>query len=211
MIRVLLTSFEPFGGHARNSSHEVARVLSRQLFQDAHLDWLPLPVVAWECVDRTWATIEQTDPEVVLLLGQAAGAAAIRLEDRAININDFPIPDNAGNLLRMQWIEPTGASWYRTTVRLEPIADEVRRAGIPVERSCYAGTYVCNHLYYGLLHRTALSGRSRQTAFVHLPLLHGQVRAGDRTPTRPLEQLVEGVQRVLRCCIESARPLRRVS
>src|SRR5258708_48989 len=93
MSRILLTSFEPFGGFAINSSHQVARVLA----DGATLDWLVLPVVAGVCVEIAWQHIDERRPDLVVLLGQAAGAVTVRLEDRGVNLDDFPLPDNAGN------------------------------------------------------------------------------------------------------------------
>jgi pyroglutamyl-peptidase len=205
MIRVLLTSFEPFGGHGLNSSLEVGRALARRPPPGVALEWVVLPVVAWECVAKAWEAVEHSDPAVVLSLGQAAGAAGVRLEDRAININHFPIPDNAGNLLRDGWIIPCAPSVYRTTTDLHAICDELLRARVPVERSWHAGTYVCNHLFYGLLHRAAESGRGHQTGFFHLPLLPEQVPAGQRWPACALERMVEGVRRAIEVCAAAHR------
>jgi pyroglutamyl-peptidase len=202
MARILLTSFEPFGGHALNSSFEVGRHLADSPPAGTQLRWAALPVVAWECVERAWKLIEEHRPDVVLALGQAAGAAGVRLEDRAININHFPIPDNAGNLLRFQWIEPEGPGHYRATAPLSAIEERLLHGRVPVERSWHAGTYVCNHLFYGLLHRAARLGSTHLTGFLHLPLLPQQVPAGNGTPTRPLDVLVEGVRRAVVACAE---------
>jgi hypothetical protein len=59
MTRVLLTSFEPFGGQALNSSLEVGRALARQPLPGVELEWLTLPVVARVCVDRRFSQSPQ--------------------------------------------------------------------------------------------------------------------------------------------------------
>src|SRR5262249_41799637 len=105
-VRVLLTSFEPFGGLDLNSSLEVGQAVSAEPPAGVGLHWHPLPVVAGRCVEAAWALVQQLRPALVLALGQAAGAAAIHVEDRAVNLDDFPIPDNAGNWRRLQWIVP---------------------------------------------------------------------------------------------------------
>jgi pyroglutamyl-peptidase len=206
MIRVLLTSFEPFGGFGLNSSFVVGQAAASRPLAGVELDWLVLPVVAWDCLERAWARVRQTRPAVVLALGQQAGAPCLRIEEVAANLNDFRIPDNAGNLLKKQPIFPGGPACYRTTSRPEELAAALARGSIPVERSLSAGTYVCNHLYYGLLHEAALARAAHQTVFLHLPLLAVQVPARARTPARDLEELVEGVRRVVGACVVPATP-----
>src|SRR5947209_9347406 len=94
MPRVLLNSFEPFGGLARNSSLEVGRAIAEQPPPGIDLDWVLLPVVASQCGARAWTRVEGAT--LLLALGQAAGAASLRLERTAINYDDFSIPDNSG-------------------------------------------------------------------------------------------------------------------
>ncbi len=196
MTRILMTSFEPFGGFALNSSHEVARVIAGQPTPNVRLDWLMLPVVAGVCVERAWGRIEEDRPDVVLLLGQATGAARVRLEDRGVNLDDFSIPDNAGNQPVKRPIVPGGPSHHRTTAPLQRLLG----AGLAVEHSLSAGSYVCNHLYYSLLHRARAREPVPRVLFVHLPLLPQQVVAPSKLPSRPLDEMVRAVQEALRLC-----------
>jgi pyroglutamyl-peptidase len=202
MMRVLLTSFEPFGGHSLNSSLEVGRTLARQGLPGIELHWQQLPVVARSCVEEAWKHIVGGRPALVLALGQSAGARVVRLEDRAVNFDDFPIPDNAGNQPKKQHIIPGAPAAYRTTARLDRLFAALGESGIACEHSLHAGSYVCNHLYYGLLHRADTSALRHQTLFVHLPLLPVQVPAGQKWPSQPLEALVEAVRQVIRACVE---------
>jgi pyroglutamyl-peptidase len=197
MTRVLLTSFEPFGGHALNSSQEVGRALAGSPPPGVDLDWLVLPVVAGICLGRALERIQQTEPAVVLALGQAAEASAVRLEEVALNVSHFTLPDNAGKQPQHQPIVPGGPLAYRATARFDAVEADLRAAGVPVERSYHAGTYVCNHLYYGLLHAAALSGSPRPTGFVHLPLLPGQ---GKTKSPWTLDLLTRAVRRAVEVC-----------
>src|SRR5262249_34341567 len=182
-------------------SHEVGKAVATTPPEGVELHWHTLPVVAGSCVEEAWRLIERARPALVLLLGQAAGATAIRGEDRAVNLDEFPIPHNAGTLPRLRWVVPGGPGAYLTTARPDRVVDDLLRARIPAERSYSAGRYVCNHLYYGLLHRATVAGLSHQTLFLHLPLLPQQVPAGSPWPSRPLEQLTEGVRRAIRVCV----------
>jgi len=195
MIRVVLTSFEPFANQAVNSSLEVGRAVARRPPRGIELEWLTLPVVAGACVERAWECIEAVEPSLVLALGQAAGAAALRLEARAVNVNDFRIPDNAGNQPHEQPIVARGPATYGTQICNRTLCGELSRQGIPAELSASAGTYVCNHLLYGLLHQAAVTACTHRTGFIHLPLLPGQARTGQSALS--VEQMAEGIRQAI--------------
>lgn len=204
MTRVVLTAFEPFGGHGANSSFEVGRAVARRPPPGVEVHWLVLPVVAGACVEHTWSCLDQTRPALVLALGQATGAARLRLEQVAVNVNDFSLPDNAGNQPRRQLIVPGGPAAYHTTAATRPALRALRRENIPAEHSLSAGTYVCNHLFYGLLHRAVLAGAEHHTGFLHLPLLPGQVRRKQALPSCPLAVMAEGVRRTIATMVHHA-------
>jgi pyroglutamyl-peptidase len=194
LMRVLLTSFEPFDGRSANSSLEVGRAVAEQPLPDVELTWLTLPVVAGACVERAWEWVERLKPALVLALGQAAGTAALQIEEQAVNLHDFAIPDNAGWQPRHQPILVDGPASYPTTLAIPPILAELHRRHLPAEQSRSAGTYVCNHFLYGLLHRAAQSRRTHLTGFLHLPLLPEQLRPEEKLPALPRQQLAEAVR-----------------
>jgi len=201
MTRVLVTSFEPFGEHALNSSLEVGRVLSRHPPPGIDLDWLILPVAASACIDTAWQRIESQRPALVLALGQAGFSPRVRLEDRAINLDHFYFPDNAGNLRQWLPVVPGGPVFHRTSLPIVEILDTLTQAGQPVEPSFSAGTFVCNHYYYHLLHRSKQTGLAPRALFVHLPLLPSQLTPGGKLPARPLQEQVDCVREVMLVCL----------
>src|SRR5205085_2715204 len=95
MNRVLLTSFEPFGPHAVNSSLEIGRVVADQPPSGVSLDWLVLQVVAGLSTERAWERVMAFEPDLILALGQGDSRAGLHVEMRAVNVADFAIPDNA--------------------------------------------------------------------------------------------------------------------
>jgi pyroglutamyl-peptidase len=200
-MRVLLTSFEPFGGFQVNSSQEAGRAVAAEPPPGVELDWMVLPVVAGECIEQAWDRVRQTQPALVLALGQAGAAATLRVEERALNFDDFPMPDNAGNEIRKKVIVASGPPVYRATLHPARVVRGLRGADLPAEVSGSAGTFVCNHLFYGLLHRAAVAGSAHQTGFLHLPLLPEQVHPKKPQPAWPLDRLVEGVRRAIRTCV----------
>src|SRR5262245_5676854 len=190
MPRVLVTSFEPFGGHAINSSREVGQRLAHAPPLGVEVDWLTLPVVAGVCVERAWERVEATRLDLVLALGQAGSSPHVRLEDRAVNFDHFAFADNGGNVHLTKPIVSGGSALLRTRVPIAEVLGRVRTNGVQVEHSFSAGTYLCNHLYYQLLHRVGLQGPSPQVLFVHLPLLPEQVQPEVRAFALPLDEQV---------------------
>jgi pyroglutamyl-peptidase len=201
MFRVLLTSFEPFGGFTGNSSFEAGRVVATMPLPGVEVCWRVLPVVAGACVERAWAAVEELWPDVVLALGQAAGTATLRVEKQAFNLDDFSLPDNAGNHHRKRPIIPGGPATYQATLCPVRTVRGLRGVGHAAVVSSSAGAYVCNHLFYTLLHRAAVAGCSHPTGFLHLPLLPGQVDPRRPLPAWPLDALADGVQQAIHACL----------
>lgn len=199
MMRVLLTSFEPFGSDRRNSSLEVGERVAVRPPPGVELEWLVLPVVAAECVALAAQRIRATRPDLVLALGQAESAAGLRVETQGVNCCDFDIPDNAGRQLRDTRIEPHGPDAYAATVPVDRVVRALTGQGVGAEASDCAGTYVCNYLLYGLLHQAAVEGWPSRIGFVHLPLVAGQ--RGPTSPGVPAEVLAEGVRGIIAACL----------
>jgi pyroglutamyl-peptidase len=211
MVRVLLTSFEPFGDRAVNASLEVGRAVAASPPPGVDLEWLVLPVVAGDCARKVRSAIELWEPSLVLSLGQCAGASKVRVERRAANLDDFRSPDNAGNLRRRRPIVVNGPAYCETTVSVDHLVGELRRGSIAAEPSASAGVFVCNHLFYELLHTSQSELHKYRAAFLHLPLLPGQVRRSESTPSRGLDELAEGVRLAVAACLnfppETTAPL----
>lgn len=201
MPRVLLTSFEPFAGQAVNASLEIGRAVAARPPAGVVLDWLVLPVVAGLCVERAWERIEAVGPDLVLGLGQADTRAGLHVELRAVNRNDFPIPDNAGQQPRGEPVCAGGPPEYAATFPAGRVAEALADGRVLAVLSASAGEYVCNHFYYGLLHRAALSGRTHQTGFIHVPLLPSQRGEGEPSG-RTLDDLAAAIRRAIAACLD---------
>ena len=67
---------------------------------------------------------------------------------------------------------------------------EIRKQGIPAEVSNTAGTFVCNHLFYGIQHY--LKDTNIRHGFIHIPLLPEQSVYGTQ-PTMQLELVAQGL------------------
>ncbi|MGP3223905.1 pyroglutamyl-peptidase I [Serratia nevei] len=182
MQKVLITGFEPFGGERLNPSWEVVKQLNDMELVGTRIVARQLPCVFGAALDALNAAIDEVQPVMVLAIGQAGGRTDITIERVAINVDDARIPDNQGQQPVDEPIVAGGPAAYFSTLPIKAMVSSMREAGIPASVSQTAGTYVCNHVMYGLLHR--LSGqREVKGGFIHIPYLPEQAAAHPGAPS----------------------------
>lgn len=195
MRRILLSAFEPFGDHDVNASAEVARALAERSFPDFRLATIVVPTVRYDAPRRVIDAIVRIRPDAVVMLGIAANRAEITPERIAINVDDFRIPDNAGNQPVDEQIVADAPAAYFSTLPIKQIVDAIRALDIPSAVSNSAGTYICNHTSFAVLHHLAHVDDAPVAGFVHIPQMREAARDG--TPSLPLADLVRGVEAAL--------------
>jgi pyroglutamyl-peptidase len=194
---VLVTGFEPFGNDTLNPSWMAAQALHGRMLAGHRLVAARLPTVFDAALVSLRDELSRHRPALVLCTGQAGGRAAISLERVAINVNDARIADNAGaQPVDTPVVEGAPAAYF-TTLPIKAMLLDMLAAGVATEVSQTAGTFVCNHTFYGLMHELATNPALKRTrgGFVHVPWLP---RQGE--PSMPLEKIVAG----LKVAIESA-------
>jgi len=175
-MKLLLTGFEPFGEVKVNPSQLIVETLARDPDLRggrgcAGLTTAILPVEFAAAGARMGALIEEAQPDVILMLGVAAGRATIGLERIALNLDDSPTrPDNAGVAPDGAAIEPGGPLALAATLPLVELRAALTAAGIPAVISNHAGAYVCNHVFYVALRSVARLGLPARCGFIHVPL-----------------------------------------
>lgn len=181
----LLTGFEPYGGRRLNPSARVVERLDAHEIEGYRVVGRVLPVSFAALAPRLRDLVTEVDPAVVLSLGLAPGEPVIRLERVALNLADFPIPDNDGAMLHDDLVQAAAPNALFATLPLRTIERALLRAGIPARLSSTAGTYLCNAALYTVL-QTAQAHRGMRAGFVHLPYLPEQV-AGllEEMPDKP--------------------------
>lgn len=166
--QVLLTGFEPFGGAPTNPSADLAERLDGQRLHGRTVVGLTLPVAFGVAAKGLQQAIRRHDPELVICLGLAGGRSQLSLERIAVNLDDARIPDNLGQQPIDQPIRRSGAAAYFSSLPIKAMHRAVSDGGWPVEVSNTAGTYVCNHVFYCLIH--ALRRRlGMRGGFIHVP------------------------------------------
>jgi pyroglutamyl-peptidase len=187
---VLVTGFEPFDGERINPSADVARALAGQRVGGVPVVAAVLPCVFGAAIDVLREVVSAQRPQLVLALGQAGGREGFSIERVAINVDDARIADNAGARPIDTPVVGGAPAAYFSTLPIKAMAAALRRAGWPAAVSQTAGTFVCNHVFYGLMH--TLRRRRVRGGFMHLPLLPEQAaRRGG--PSLSLEDQIAGV------------------
>lgn len=192
----LVTGFEPFGGESVNPSWLVAAALDGERIGGHRVRAVQLPCVFGAALAALDAALAAHRPALVLALGQAAGRSDFSVERVAINVDDARIADNAGARPVDEPIVPGAPAGHFSTLPIKAIVVALRQAGLPASVSQSAGTFVCNHVFFGLMDRLAKAGGARG-GFMHLPLLPEQAARAPGQPSLPLDLLVAGTRLVL--------------
>ena len=137
--------------------------------------------------------IEKIGPDAVVCVGQAGGRCAVTVERVAVNVDDFSIPDNEGQQPRNLPIVEGGPDAYLSTLPIHEMVEAMRGAGVPAAVSNRAGTYVCNHVMYGVAHYLAQHRPTAISGFIHIPYLPQQVLDKPDKPSMGLELALRGL------------------
>lgn len=207
-MKILVTGFDPFGGEAINPAWETVKALP-QTVAGAQIIPCQVPTVFGKSIETVCQAIDREQPDAVVCIGQAGGRYAVSVERVAINLSDGRIPDNAGYQPVDEPIAPQGPAAYFSTLPIKAMVQAIRQAGVPAEVSNTAGTYVCNHLMYGVLHHVAQRGLGIPAGFIHIPYLTGQVVDKKNTPSLGAAELAGAIQAALAVLAEGRPEVHR--
>eukprot|EP01057_Protomagalhaensia_wolfi_P000288 Protomagalhaensia_wolfi_Nauph_80__287@NODE_115_length_3600_cov_79_402977_g88_i0_p3_GENE_NODE_115_length_3600_cov_79_402977_g88_i0NODE_115_length_3600_cov_79_402977_g88_i0_p3_ORF_typecomplete_len255_score29_11Peptidase_C15/PF01470_17/3_7e55_NODE_115_length_3600_cov_79_402977_g88_i017912555 len=195
-MTILLAGFEPFGGEVVNPSWEAVRKLDNLIVPGGErVVTLRLPVVFGESLQVIYKALAEVKPSAVLIVGQAGGATHLCVERVAINIDDARIGDNKGQVPVDRPIVKDGPAAYFATLPVKQMVSALQKAGIPTAVSNSAGTFICNHVMYGVLHITR--GFDTQAGFLHIPFSPPQVTSCRGSPSMPVDMVVEALKIIL--------------
>jgi pyroglutamyl-peptidase len=189
---ILVTGFEPFAGEAINPSWEICERLPREI-GGKRVETCLVPCAFRQAIEVAADAIERHRPALVLSLGQAGGRDRLSVERVAINVDDARIADNAGARPIDEPVAPDGPAAHFATLPVKAMVAAMRRAGVPAEVSNTAGTFVCNHLMYGVLHFIAARGFATRAGFIHVPYAEEQVLDKPGIAGMALDSMVRGV------------------
>jgi pyroglutamyl-peptidase len=202
---VLVTGFDPFGGSTVNPSWQAVHALHGRQVAGRQLIGAELPTVFGRSLDRLAQLMDEHQPELVLCTGQAGGRFALSLERVAVNVNDARIPDNAGAQPIDTPVVAGGPAAYFTTLPIKAMLQALLQAGVNAEVSQTAGTFVCNHVFYGLMHLLAQPRwAGTRGGMVHVPWLPEQGQ-----PSMRVDEIVAGLELGIACALATGRDIKK--
>ena len=201
-MKILLTGFEPFGGESINPAKEAVKLVKDEI-KGVQIVKCYVPVVFGKAIETVHEAMKKENPDAVLLIGQAGGRYEITPERVAINCDDGRIPDNEGNQPVDQPVMADGPAAYFSTLPIKKMVEYMKAANVPAAVSNTAGTYVCNHLMYGVLYYLDKEFPGTIGGFMHVPFLHEQVMNKKETASLSKDDVVKGIEASLEAIIDT--------
>ncbi len=191
-MKVLVTGFDPFGTDTINPALETIKRLPTKVGEHDVVA-LEIPTVAFKSLKVIEAAIEEHDPDIVLSIGQAGGRSDITIERVGVNWDDFRIKDNDGQQFVDRKIFADGPDAYIVELPIKAMVANIHKRGIPASVSFTAGSFVCNHVLYGVSHMLATKYPTKKNGFIHIPYLPEQVLAMRNMPSMSQECILEAI------------------
>lgn len=199
---VLLTGFQPFGGEQVNPSWQAVSALHGLRIAGHRVVARELPVAFGTSLKTLRTALKETQPSLVICVGQAGGRAQLSLERVAINVDDARIPDNRGQQPIDVPVIADGPAAYFSTLPVKAMREALRDAGFPAEVSQTAGTYVCNHVFYGLMHALRRQ-RAVRAGFIHIPYSPAQASMHPGAPSVAVDTVTEALRLAVRVALKT--------
>ena len=208
-MKVLITGFDPFGGESINPALEAVKKLPDTI-EGAEIIKLEIPTVFRKSLEKIEENIIKLNPDVVISIGQAGGRFGITPERVAINIDDARIPDNETNQPIDIPIFEDGDTAYFTTLPIKAMVKEMQDNGIPSSVSNTAGTFVCNHVMYGVLYMAAKKYPNIKAGFIHVPYIPSQVVTKQNQPSMSTEDIIKGLTLCIKAIVNNSSDIKTV-
>lgn len=208
-MKFLITGFDPFGTEKINPALEAVKKLPDTV-AGAEVVKLEIPTVFGKSVEKIQEAIEKHDPDVIISIGQAGGRAGITPERVAVNIDDARIEDNDGNQPVDITIHKDGENAYFSNLPIKAMVKEMNENGIPGSVSNTAGTFVCNHVMYGILYMIDKKYPNKKGGFIHVPYIPQQAISKQNAPSMSLDYIVKGLELCIKAIVENETDIKTI-
>ena len=208
-MKILVTGFDPFGGEPINPAIESVKRLPDNI-AGSEIIKLEIPTVRKKSLEKIEKAINEHNPDVILSIGQAGGRFDISIERIGINLDDFRIPDNEGNQIIDEPIFPDGENSYFVKLPVKAMVQNVQKNNIPASVSYTAGTFVCNHVLYGVLYLIEKKYKGKKSGFIHIPFLPQQVIDKRNMPSMELNTIVKGLTAAIEAIVKNNEDIKEV-
>lgn len=199
-MKVLLTGFDAFGGEPVNPAEEAVKMVNDRI-KGAEVIKIVIPTVQTKSVQSIEKAIKEYQPDVVISIGQAGGRFDITPERVAINMDDYRIKDNEGNQPIDSVIKEDGQPAYFSNLPVKAMVKHMNEHQVPATLSNTAGTFVCNHVMYGILYMIDKKYPNIRGGFIHIPYMTSQVMDKKNTPFMSLNDIVKGIELAIEACV----------
>lgn len=199
-MKVLLTGFDAFGGEPVNPAEEAVKMVNDRI-KGAEVIKIVIPTVQTKSVQAIEKAIKEYQPDVVISIGQAGGRFDITPERVAINMDDYRIKDNEGNQPIDSVIKEDGQPAYFSNLPVKAMVKHMNEHQVPATLSNTAGTFVCNHVMYGILYMIDKKYPNIRGGFIHIPYMTSQVMDKKNTPFMSLNDIVKGIELAIEACV----------
>ena len=208
-MKILVTGFDPFGGEPINPAIESVKRLPDNI-AGAEIIKLEIPTVRKKSLEKIEKAINEHNPDVILSIGQAGGRFDISIERVGINLDDFRIPDNEGNQIIDEPVFPDGENSYFVKLPVKAMVQNVQKNNIPASVSYTAGTFVCNHVLYGVMYLIEKKYKGKKSGFIHIPFLPQQVIDKRNMPSMELNTIVKGLTAAIEAIVKNNEDIKEV-
>jgi pyroglutamyl-peptidase len=206
-MKILVTGFDPFGGEPINPAIETVKRLPDTI-AGAEIIKLEIPTVCYKSLDKIDAKIAECDPDVILSIGQAGGRTDITVERVGINVDDCRIPDNEGNQPVDEPIFKDGPAAYFSALPIKAMVENIKKAGIPASVSDTAGTFICNHVLYGVRYLCEHKYPGKKSGFIHIPFLPSQAIGKRSVASMNQEDMVKGITAAIEAIVNTDKDIK---
>ena len=208
-MKILITGFDPFGGESINPALEAVKKLPDTILGQEIIK-IEIPTVFRKSLEKIEENIQKHNPYVVISVGQAGGRFGVTPERVAINIDDARIKDNEGNQPIDISIYEDGENAYFSNLPIKAMVKEMNDNGIPASVSNTAGTFVCNHVMYGILYLIDKKYPNIRGGFIHVPYIPSQVTTKPNTPSMSIDDIAKGLELSIKAVIENSSDIKTV-
>ena len=206
-MKILVTGFDPFGGEKINPAIESVKKLPDTI-AGAQIIKLEIPTVCHKSLKVIDEAIATHHPDVILSIGQAGGRTDITVERVGINVDDCRIPDNEGNQIIDEPVYADGPDAYFVNLPIKAMVENILSKKIPASVSNTAGTFVCNHVTYGVRYLIEHKYPGKRSGFIHIPFLPQQVIDKKNMPSMELMTIVKGIEAAIEAIVTTKEDIK---
>jgi len=164
---ILLTGVGLWGNETYNSSWDMLDGVCPKLPDGWRCKTRRLPV-SWMEAPKLLESYINPDVKVVICFGMSS-KPAIQVERIAVNLLNPAIAAADNIQPESEYVSLDGPPAYWTGLPYKEICDGLLKQSIPVQESRWAGEYLCNYIFYWLMHYIDRNRPDIVGGFIHVP------------------------------------------